>query len=109
VDTDVQLAQTGRSLGPKRFEARWLQESGFNEKVQESWISVSASMAGEGVLPKLGCLHGLLHEWDSNVLKQPKKRMKKAEKKLEKAMSGPMSEENEVVAKEMAALIDLLL
>jgi hypothetical protein len=58
---------------------------------------------------KLNKLHGALHEWDANVLQNPKKRMKEAQKKLETAMCGPMNDDNEAVAKEMAELIDLLL
>ena len=37
------------------------------------------------------------------------KQLKRAQQDLEKAMSGPMTEENETVAKEKDALIELLL
>jgi hypothetical protein len=41
--------------------------------------------------------------------KKPKKRLKKAQRELEAAVSGPMSDENEAIAKEKDALIEILL
>jgi hypothetical protein len=73
------------------------------------WDSVSIESPTDDVLTKLNKLHGASHEWDANFLQNPKKRIKTAQQKLEKAMSGPMNDENEVVAKEMVGLIDLLL
>jgi hypothetical protein len=61
------------------------------------------------VLSKLAHLHGSLHAWDEEVLKKPKKRVKKSQRDLEAAMSGPMSDENEAIAKKEAALIEILL
>jgi hypothetical protein len=97
------------SAKQKRFEAKWLQEKGFQEKVQQTWEAVTNENPTDNVLTKLNKLHGALHEWDANVLQNPRKRLKKAQDKLEKAMNGPMNVENETVAKEMAELIDLLL
>jgi hypothetical protein len=54
-------------------------------------------------------MHAALHEWDSNVLKNPKKRLQKAQHELEEALSGQLTDENEAKAKEMANLIELLL
>jgi hypothetical protein len=50
-----------------------------------------------------------MHEWDTNVLKKPKKRLRKAQRELEEAMTGQLTDENEAKAKEMANLIELLL
>jgi hypothetical protein len=50
-----------------------------------------------------------LHAWDDTVLKKPKKRIRQAQRDLDNALSGPMNDENEAIAKEKAALIELLL
>jgi hypothetical protein len=54
-------------------------------------------------------MHNALHAWDRAVLKEPKRRLRRAQNKLEKALNGPMNTENEVLAKEMADLVELLL
>jgi hypothetical protein len=54
-------------------------------------------------------MHEALHAWDSQIPQKPKRRLRKAQRDLEKAMSGPMTDENEATAKEMANLIELLL
>jgi hypothetical protein len=108
LDTDYQQPHVSTSTKPKRFEARWLKEKNIHEKVQQTWEAVLATNSS-GVLDKLGRLHSALHEWDASVLKQPRKRISKAQEKLDMAMNGPMNDENEAIAKEMAALIDLLL
>jgi hypothetical protein len=54
-------------------------------------------------------MHSSLHAWDNEVLKKPRKRLKTAQRKLERTMAGPLTEENEIIAKEQAALIELLL
>jgi hypothetical protein len=77
--------------------------------VKKYYSEMQNSNNTDNVLTKLNKLHGALHEWDANVLQNPRKRLTKAQDKLEKAMNGPMNDENEVVAKEMAELIDLLL
>jgi hypothetical protein len=109
LETEIQSGQVNNRSKVKHFEARWLQENGFKEKVQQTWESVSAVSPSDGVLTKLGKLHEKLHKWDANVLQKPKYRLKKAQQDLEQAMRGPMNDENELVAKEMATLIDLLL
>jgi hypothetical protein len=76
--------------------------------VQHAWEAAVLATSG-GVLSKLEHMHGALHRWDHNVLKQPKKRLRKAQEKFERAMTGPMNDESEVIAKEMADLIELLL
>ena len=54
-------------------------------------------------------MHRSLHEWDGRVLKKPKKRLRQAQRKLDQALNGPMNEENENLAKEMAELVEILL
>jgi hypothetical protein len=107
VNTEANIQQ--RSSKKKRFEAKWMQEKGFHEKVQQTWEAVKNESPSETVMVKLNKLHGALHEWDANLLQNPKKRIKIAQRKLETAMCGPMNDDNEAVAKEMAELIDLLL
>jgi hypothetical protein len=108
LDTDYQQPHVSTNTKPKRFEARWLKEKNIHEKVQQTWEAVSSTNSS-GVLDKLGRLHSALNEWDASILKQPWKRIRKAQEKLDMAMNGPMNDENEAIAKEMAALIDLLL
>jgi hypothetical protein len=43
------------------------------------------------------------------ILGKPKRRLRTAQRKLERAMAGPMSDENDIMVKEQAALIELLL
>jgi aminoglycoside phosphotransferase len=107
VDTEEHVQQP--STKQKCFKAKWLQEKGFQEKVQQTWEAVTNEYLTNNVLAKLNKLHGVLHEWDANVLQNPRKRLKKAQQKLEKAMNRPMNNDNEAVAKEMVELIDLLL
>jgi hypothetical protein len=76
--------------------------------VQHAWEAAVSATSG-GVLSKLEHMHGALHRWDHNVLKQPKKRLQKAQEKFERAMTGPMNDESEVIANEMVDLIELLL
>jgi hypothetical protein len=57
-----------RSSKNKIFEAKWLQEKGFHEKVQQTWEAVKNESPSETVMVKLNKLHGALHEWDANVL-----------------------------------------
>jgi hypothetical protein len=54
-------------------------------------------------------LHASLHAWDAEILQQPKRRLQAAQRKLKRAMAVPLSDENETIAKEQAALIELLL
>jgi hypothetical protein len=107
LDTDYQeIKNTGPRL--KHFEAKWLRESGFRQVVQRAWDE-AASISEDGVLGRLSRMHDSLHAWDSHVLRKPKRRLHKAQRELEKAMNGPISDENESKAKEMADLIELLL
>jgi hypothetical protein len=54
-------------------------------------------------------MHGSLHAWDKAVLKKPKRRLHRAQQKLEKVLNGTLSDENDIIAKEMADLVELLL
>jgi hypothetical protein len=54
-------------------------------------------------------MHKALHAWDQSILKKPKSHLRNAQEKFENAMNGPLTEENENLAKEMASLVELLL
>jgi hypothetical protein len=43
------------------------------------------------------------------VLKKPKRHLRRAQQKLEKVLNGTMCDENDIIAKEMADLVELLL
>jgi hypothetical protein len=107
LDTDFQNVQVHPKSGPQRFEAKWLMESEFREEVRRAWDT--AASVDDGVMGRLGRMHSALHAWDSQILRKPKRRLRKAQRELEKAMNGPLSDENEAKAKEMANLIELLL
>jgi hypothetical protein len=106
LDTEYQDPLT-HGGSPKRFEARWFQEKGFHQVVQDAWASAVAS--GPGVLARLDHMHKALHAWDINVLKKPKRHLQQAQRDFEAAMNGPLTEENAEIAKELSNLIELLL
>jgi hypothetical protein len=106
LDTEYQDPQT-HGGSPKRFEARWFQEKGFNQVVHDTWASAVA--AGPGMLARLDPMHKALHAWDINVLKKPKRRLQQAQRDFEAAMNSPLTEENAEIAKELSNLIELLL
>jgi hypothetical protein len=108
LDTENQNVLTPSNRGPKRFEARWLKEDGFRTEVEHAWKE-AGDVAGTTFLGRLSHMHAALHAWDHRVLKKPKRRLLKAQWELEKAMNGPMNNDNETKAKEMANLIELLL
>ncbi|XP_071676641.1 uncharacterized protein [Lolium perenne] len=103
------LAILSNASGPKRFEAKWLKEEGFRDVVANAWTQAAVDLPDGGVLERLAHMHASLHAWDSDILRQPKRRLKSAQRKLKRAMAGPLTAENEVIAKEQAALIELLL
>jgi hypothetical protein len=109
LDTEGHVINQGRRPRTKRFEASWLQEKDFQERVQRAWESASAADPTGDVLSKLSRLHGELHDWNNKVLRKPQKRIRQAQIRFDEAMSGPMTAEKEEIAKEMKALIDLLL
>jgi hypothetical protein len=109
LDTEAQLAPNYDNRDPKRFEAKWFHEQKFREVVQRAWNDAAVRAPGVGVLGKLGFLHGELHAWDDAVRKTPKKQIRQAQRDLDNALSGPMNDENEAIAKQKAALIELLL
>jgi hypothetical protein len=49
LNTEMQMAQSNNRSKVKRFEARWVQENGFREKVQQTWESVLAVSPSDGV------------------------------------------------------------
>ena len=105
LDTEHHSFMEPRQSKQKKFEAKWLHEKVFSEEVQRAW-----NLAGteNGVLARLSRMHDMLHAWDIRVL-QPKRRLRMAQRELQKSMDGPISDENETKAKEMANLIELLL
>jgi hypothetical protein len=108
LDTEGENLNQVRRSRSKKFEASWLQEKGFQERVLKAWeVASEADPAGD-MLSKLSRV-GELHDWKDRVLKKPQKRIRQAQKCFDEAMSGPMSAEKEEIAKEMSALIDLLL
>ncbi|XP_071685195.1 uncharacterized protein [Lolium perenne] len=109
LDMEAQLAPNYDNRDPKRFEAKWFHEQKFREVVQRALNDAAVRVPGVGVLGKLGFLHGEMHAWDDAVLKTPKKRIRQAQRDLDNALSGPMNDENEAIAKQKAALIELLL
>ncbi|XP_051204973.1 uncharacterized protein [Lolium perenne] len=90
------LSVPSRASGPKRFEAKWLKEEGFREVVANAWTQAAVDLPAGGVLERLAHMHASLHTWDSDILRQPKRRLKSAQRKLERAMAGPLTMENEV-------------
>jgi hypothetical protein len=109
VDTDFQSPPINRSSKPKRFEAKWFLQKDFADVVNRAWEAVAVASPEGGVLGKLGHMHRSLHAWDSAILQKPKQRLKKVQRELENAVNGPMSDKNEIIANEKAALIELLL
>ncbi|XP_051218974.1 uncharacterized protein [Lolium perenne] len=92
-----------------KFEAKWFKEDSFREVVETAWASAGSAVGNANVLAKLAHMHASLHAWDKEILQKPKRRLKNAQRKLERALTGPLSEENETIAKEQSALIELLL
>jgi hypothetical protein len=107
LDTKYQAGVGRQKHGPRRFEAKWLREEGFRQVVEDAWEASGASSTG--VLERLARLHAAMHEWDSTVLKQPRKRLRKAQRELDDALSSQLTEESEKKAKELANLIESLL
>jgi hypothetical protein len=108
LDTEYQAVGSSQRAGPRRFEAKWIREEGFRSAVEQAWANAGTDATG-GVLSKLSRMHDALHAWDKSILKKPKRRLRRAQQRLETAMNGPLTEENENLAKEMASLVELLL
>jgi hypothetical protein len=106
LDTEYQDPSINQRPG-RKFEARWLREESFEEVVKQAWQN--AGTTSDGVLARLAHMYNALHAWDASVLQKPRRRIRRAQRKLENAMSGPMTEENEIIAKETTELIELLL
>jgi hypothetical protein len=67
-----------------------------------AWEQAKGEEPDGCVLNKLGRVHEALHDWDKNVLKQPKRRLRKAQREFETAVSGAITDESEAKAKEMS-------
>jgi hypothetical protein len=50
LDTNFQSSLGQAKKGPKRFEARWLQERNFKDIVQQAWEKAGDTEASDGVL-----------------------------------------------------------
>lgn len=72
VDTQGVTTQFVPREGPKRLEARWLNEETVGEIVQGAWNRARAMMGHGPFMTKV--------VWDREVLKKPAQRMKEAEK-----------------------------
>jgi UDP-2,3-diacylglucosamine pyrophosphatase LpxH len=70
---------------------------------------MAAGPMDDGVLQRLGRMHQALHAWDMQVLQKPKGRLRKAQRELERTMNGPLSADNDIKAKELANLVEILL
>jgi hypothetical protein len=77
--------------------------------VERTWTEASATLPAGNVLAKLSHLHGAMHAWDASVVQEPKRKIRRAQREFDNAMNGPMTDENEAKAKEMALVIELLL
>ncbi|XP_071680424.1 uncharacterized protein [Lolium perenne] len=109
LDTDFDNMPAQPNHGPKRFEAKWLQESTFRDVVQKAWLAAGSDGPSGGVLERLGRVHEAMHEWDAKVLKKPKKRLRRSQREFYQAVSGALTDESEIKAKEMAELIEQIL
>jgi hypothetical protein len=109
LDTKFQPGLNKQKGGPRRFEAKWLQEKTFRDVVQRAWSEAESTEMNDGVLAKLGRMQQALHEWDYSVLKKPKKHLRHAQKEFENAVVGVIIDESEAKAKELAELIEILL
>jgi hypothetical protein len=76
--------------------------------VERAWEEAGVA-AGSNVREKLSHMHVTLHAWDHRILRKPKRRLRKAQRELEQAMNGPMNDQNDEKAMELANLIELLL
>jgi hypothetical protein len=50
----------------------------IRDVVQSAWNSATQAIPEGNVLGRLAHMHGALHDWDSSILKAPKKRLQKA-------------------------------
>jgi hypothetical protein len=105
LDTKPQMVLPNNSSSLK-FEAKWFKDDSFRKIVEAAWASAGSAVGEANVLAKLACMHASLHAWDKDILER---RLRSAQRKLDRALAGPISEENEAIAKEQAALIELLL
>jgi len=65
-----------------KFEAKWLEEEGYMEKVEKAWLEAMKEGASS-VMEIQNCVLRDLHDWDKNVLGELEKRINKVKKELE--------------------------
>jgi hypothetical protein len=92
LDTDFQNINSQVGRGPKKFETNWLLEKNFRKIVQQAWEQAKGDEPDGCVLKKLGRVHEALHDWDKNILKQPKRRHRKAQREFENAVYGAITD-----------------
>jgi hypothetical protein len=108
LDTEFYAAPPNHIIQtPKCFEAKWLKEPGFGDIVKEQWLAARENAID--VHESLKSMHDGLHDWDSRVLKRPKKAIRKAQFELEELMRGPISPESDQKKHQIAKLIEKLL
>jgi hypothetical protein len=94
IDTERMAGiQTQYSRAPLRFEARWLCESSIETIIQTAWDRAKLLHAGSSFREQTKEVHEALHEWDSTVLKGPRKRLRELRVELNLVMSGPLSDD----------------
>ena len=62
LDTQFLVADNHIRDGRRAFEARWLHEKEFSEKVQQAWDDAQIYATGNGVMAKLEYMHASFHD-----------------------------------------------
>ncbi|KAK1648056.1 hypothetical protein QYE76_065861 [Lolium multiflorum] len=101
--------QTQYSKAPLRFEARWLCESSIESIIQTAWDRAKLLHTGNSFREQTKEVHEALHEWDSTVLKGPRKRLRELQVELNLVMSGPLSDDALSKQRELQIQIENLL
>jgi hypothetical protein len=68
--------------GVLKFEAKWLEEEGYMERVEKAWLEAMKEGASS-VMEIQNCVLQDLHDCDKNVLGELGKRINKVKKELE--------------------------
>jgi hypothetical protein len=109
VDTDYLTSTHAKFSGPKRFEARWLQEDLVEEMVKAAWERAKAKGQDPSLMDKVNDVHSELHTWDKEVLKDLARRLGELKKDLEQLRRGPMSDAALAAQKEIQLQIEVTL
>jgi hypothetical protein len=106
VDTEFLNKQQGQIQGPKRFEARWLQEEEIENMVKAVWERAKDRGEEVTLMQKCGDVHSELHIWDKNILKRAGKKLKELKQDLELLWRGPMIDAALATQKEIQLQIE---